>query len=74
MGEILKDIVLENGMVILNSGECTYRSGNVSRAPDVTVVKGFAALPLKWRVLEKDLLSSHSPILVERQKRGIQNL
>ena len=69
MGEMLKDIVLENGMVILNSGECTYRSGNVSSAPDVTVVKGFEDLPLKWRVLEEDLLSPHSPILVEIGKK-----
>ena len=63
MGEILVDILLDNGMEILNDGTHTYHKGQYSAALDVTAVKGVQSeFPVSWRVLDEDIRSDHSAI------------
>jgi len=63
MGEMLVDILLDNGMEIMNDGTHTYHKGQSSAALDVTAVKGVQSeFPMSWRVLEDDIRSDHSAI------------
>jgi len=63
MGEMLVDIILDNGMEIMNDGTYTYHKGQYSAALDVTAVKGVQSeFPVSWRVLEDDIRSDHSAI------------
>ena len=63
MGEMLVDIILDNGMEIMNDGTHTYHKGQYSAALDVTAVKGVQSdFSVSWRVLEDDIRSDHSAI------------
>ena len=63
MGEMLVDILLDNGMEIMNDGTHTYHKGQYSAALDVTAVKGVQSeFSVSWKVLEDDIRSDHSAI------------
>jgi len=63
MGGMLVDIILDNGMEIMNDGTHTYHKGQYSGALDVTAVRGVQSeFPVSCRVLEDDIQSDHSAI------------
>jgi len=67
MGDILADILVDNKMEVANNGSATHhcRDGQDS-AIDVTATLGIGDVwPVEWRILNEDVRSDHSPILLE---------
>jgi len=76
-GDILADILVDNGLEVANNGLATYhgRDGH-SSAIDITATRGIShEWPVEWRVLEDDVRSDHSPILFQTgSSRGLQHV
>jgi len=65
MGVLLEDIIIKYSLQIHNDGTATYRSGDISTAPDVTLSKGISDYgSVTWCVSDDDLRSPHECILV----------
>ena len=63
MGDMLVDMLLDNGMEIMNDGSHTYHKGQYSAALDVTAAKGVLnEFTVSWKVLDDDIRSDHSVI------------
>ena len=66
MGSLLEDIISKHGLYVHNNGTCTYRTGEVATAPDVTLSKGVLEYRTVNRsVTDDDLRSPHECILVK---------
>ena len=68
MGDILVDILIDKNLEILNDGSPTYHSTNSSSALDITACKG--DMPTSWRVVDDDIRSDHSAILIQLGRDG----
>ena len=63
MGEMLVDMLLDNGMEVMNDGTHTYHKGQYSAALDVTAAKGvLSEFTVSWKVLDDDIRSDHCAI------------
>ena len=66
MGSKLEDIIDKYGLEALNTGCPTYRSGNITTAPDVTLIRGsWQRSKVCWSVIDDDLRSPHEGILID---------
>ena len=66
MGNKLEDVLYKHGLTVLNSGVCTYSSGNVCSAPDVSLIKGLQQHgAVRWSIVDDDLGSPHEGILID---------
>ena len=63
MGEELLEVLLDSRLEVLNNGMHTFHKGGYSAALDVTAAKGLPSST--WKVLNDEINSDHSPIIIE---------
>ena len=64
MGRRLEEIIDKHSLEWHNSGEATYCSGTTTSAIDVTLSRGLEEFRMSWKVVDEDVSSPHSPILL----------
>ena len=66
MGEKLEEVIMKYSLVCHNTGEPTYRSGEIETAPDVTLPYGIVEnQALHWKVIDDDIGSPHCGMLMK---------